>query len=154
MLGTIPAWAELIGLGRQEKSRQDGTMQRTPMLVLKSLAVIALAAAAAASLAALRDWLGDWAALLWTCAVMFFPWVAGLAAGRLLAAPTQAKLAGAVIGVVVVLAPLYAFAAAPLREIPASVYWTLAGPFAALGAVLGATALPVGVRLRAAVSKR
>lgn len=129
-------------------------MQRTAPLALKSLAVVALAAAAAVSLVALRDWLGDWAALLWTCAVMFFPWIAGVAAGRLLAAPTQSKLAGAAIGVVVVVAPLYAFAAAPLREIAPSVYWTLAGPFAALGAILGATALPVGVRLRAAVGKR
>ena len=129
-------------------------MQRTAPLALKSLAVIALAAAAAVSLAALRGWLGDWAALLWTCAVMFFPWIAGVAAGRLLAAPTQAKLAGAAIGLVVVVAPLYAFAAAPLREIETVAYWTLAGPFAALGAILGATAMPVGVRLRIAVSKR
>ena len=129
-------------------------MQRTAPLALKSLAVIALAAAAAVSLAALRDWLGDWAALLWTCAVMFFPWIAGVAAGRLLAAPTQSKLAGAAIGLIVVVAPLYAFAAAPLREIEPGAYWTLAGPFAALGAILGATAMPVGVRLRVAVSKR
>ncbi len=129
-------------------------MQRTTPLALKSLAVIALAAAAAASLAALRDWLGDWAALLWTCAVMFLPWLAGVAAGRRLGAPMQGRLAGAAIGVVVVIAPFYAFAAAPLREVPPNAVWTLAAAFPALAAVLGATSLPVGVRLRAATSKR
>lgn len=129
-------------------------MQRTVPLVFKSLAVVALTVAAAVSLAAMRDWLGDWASLLWTCAVMFFPWLVGVAAGTRLRAPAQGRLAGAAIGVVVVIAPLYAFAAAPFREITPGGYWTLAGPFAGLGAILGATALPVGVRLRVAVSER
>lgn len=123
-------------------------MQRATTLALKSLAVVALAAAAAASLSALRDWLGDWAALLWTCAVMFFPWLAGIAAGRRLAPPAQGKLLGAAIGVVVAVAPSYAFAAIPLREVPPNALWTLAGPFAVLGGALGAMALPVGVRVR------
>ena len=122
--------------------------QRATPLALRSLAVTALAAAAAAVLVVLRDWLGDWAALLWTCAVMFFPWLAGIAAGRRLAAPTPGKLIGAAIGVVVVIAPVYAFAAIPLREVPPNALWTLAGPFAVLGGALGAMALPVGVRVR------
>lgn len=122
--------------------------QRATTLALKSIAVIALAAAAAASLSVLRDWLGDWAALLWTCAVMFFPWLAGIAAGRRLASPAQGKLLGAAIGVVVVVAPGYAFAAIPLREVPPNALWTLAGPFAVLGGALGAMALPVGVGVR------
>ena len=117
-------------------------------LALKSLAVIALAGGAAVSLIVLRDWLGDWAALFWTCAVMLFPWLTGIAAGRRLASPAPAKLLGAAIGVVVVIAPAYAFAAMPLREIPPNALWTLAGPFAVLGGALGAMALPVGVRVR------
>ena len=123
-------------------------MTQLATLALKSLAVIALAGGAAVSLIALRDWLGDWAALLWTCAVMLFPWLTGIAAGRRLAAPVPGKLLGAAIGVVVVIAPAYAFAAAPLREIPPNALWTLAGPFAVLGGALGAMALPVGVRVR------
>lgn len=123
-------------------------MTQLATLALKSLAVIALACAAVVSLIVLRDWLGDWAALLWTCAVMLFPWLTGIAAGRRLAAPAPAKLLGAAIGVVVVIAPVYAFAAAPLREIPPNALWTLAGPFAVLGGALGAMSLPVGVRVR------
>ena len=122
--------------------------QRATTLALKSLAVIALAAASVASLSVLRDWLGDWAALLWMCAVMFFPWLTGIAVGRRLASPAPGKLIGAAIGVVFVVAPVYAFAAIPLREVPPNALWTLAGPFAALGGALGAMALPVGVRVR------
>ena len=122
--------------------------QHATTLALKSIAVVALAAAAAASLSVLRDWLGDWAALLWTCAVMLFPWLTGIAGGRRLASPAPGKLIGAAIGVVVVIAPAYAFAAVPLREVPPNTLWTLAGPFAMLGGALGAMALPVGVRVR------
>ena len=123
----------------------------TTTLVVRSLAIAVLGAATLVSLSALRDWLGDWAALLWMCATMFFPWVAGMAAGRSIGVSTPAKLTGAAIGAVVVIAPLYAFAAMPLRDVPADGdWWTLAGPFAALGAVLGGMALPVGVRVRSA----
>lgn len=123
----------------------------TTTLVVRSLAIAVLGAATLVSLSALRDWLGDWAALLWMCATMFFPWVAGMAAGRSIGVSAPAKLTGAAIGVVVVIAPLYAFAAMPLRDVPAAGdWWTLAGPFAALGAVLGGMALPVGVRVRSA----
>lgn len=123
----------------------------TTTLAVRSLAIVALALAALASLDALRDWLGDWAALLWTCATMFFPWVAGMAAGRRIGVRASAKLTGAAIGIAVVVAPLYAFTAMPLRDVPTEgAWWMLAGPFAMLGAVLGGMALPVGVRVRGA----
>ena len=123
----------------------------TTTLVVRSLAIAALGLATLVSLGALRDWLGDWAALLWTCGTMFFPWVAGMAAGRRIGVDVPAKLTGAAIGIVVVIAPLYAFAAMPLRDVPADGdWWLLAAPFAALGAALGGMALPVGVRVRSA----
>ncbi len=123
----------------------------TTTLVTRSLAIVVLGAATLVSLGALRDWLGDWAALFWTCATMFFPWVAGMAAGHRIGVNAPAKLTGAAIGVIVVIAPLYAFAAMPLRDAPVNGdWWMLAGPFAALGAVLGGMALPVGVRVRSA----
>ncbi len=118
-------------------------------LAVRSLAIAVLALATLVSLGALRDWLGDWAALLWTCGTMFFPWVAGMAVGRRIGVSAPAKLTGAAIGVVVVIAPLYMFAAMPLRDVPTSGdWWMLAVPFGALGAVLGGMALPVGVRVR------
>ena len=118
-------------------------------LVVRSFAVVALGLAAIASLDALRDWLGDWAALLWTCATMFLPWVAGIAIGRRIGVNAGAKLAGAAIGIIIVIAPLYAFAAMPLRDVPdGAAWWTLAGVFTALGAVMGGMSLPVGVRVR------
>ena len=123
----------------------------TGTLAVRSLAIAVLALATLVSLDALRDWLGDWAALLWTCGTMFFPWVAGMAAGRRIGVSAPAKLTGAAIGVVVVIAPLYAFAAMPLRDVPVNGdWWTLAVPFTALAAVLGGMALPVGVRVRSA----
>ena len=123
----------------------------TTTLAVRSLAIAVLGGAALVSLSALRDWLGDWAALFWTCATMFFPWVAGMAAGHRIGVNAPAKLAGAAIGLIVVVAPLYAFTAMPLRDVPADGdRWMLAGPFAALGAVLGGMALPVGVRVRSA----
>ncbi len=123
----------------------------TGTLAVRSLAIAVLALATLVSLDALRDWLGDWAALLWTCGTMFFPWVAGMAVGHRIGVNAPAKLTGAAIGVVVVIAPLYAFAAMPLRDAPTNGdWWMLAGPFGALGAVLGGMALPVGVRVRSA----
>ena len=123
----------------------------TTTLAVRSLAIAVLGGATLMSLSALRDWLGDWAALLWMCATMFFPWVAGMAVGRGIGVTAPARLMGAAIGVIVVIAPLYAFAAMPLRDVPADGdWWMLAGPFAALGAVLGGMALPVGVRVRSA----
>ena len=123
----------------------------TSTLVVRSLAIAVLGAATLVSLGVLRDWLGDWAALFWTCATMFFPWVTGMAVGRRIGVSAPAKLTGAAIGVVVVIAPLYAFAAMPLRDVPANGdWWMLALPFGALGAVLGGMALPVGVRVRSA----
>ncbi|MDE2836080.1 MAG: hypothetical protein OXL97_01020 [Chloroflexota bacterium] len=123
----------------------------TKTLAVRSLAIVVLGIAALVSLRELRDWLGDWAALLWTCATMFFPWVAGMAAGHRIGVDMPAKLTGAAIGFIVVIAPLYAFAAMPLRDVPTSEdWWMLAGLFAALGAVLGGMALPVGVRVRSA----
>ena len=123
----------------------------TGTLAVRSLAIAVLGAATLVSLSALRDWLGDWAALLWTCGTMFFPWVAGMAAGRRIGMDVTAKLTGAAIGIIVVIAPLYAFAAMPLRDAPTGGdWWMLAGLFAALGAVLGGMALPVGVRVRSA----
>ena len=53
----------------------------TTTLAVRSLAIAVLGAAALVSLSALRDWLGDWAALFWDVRTMFFPWVAGMAAG-------------------------------------------------------------------------
>ena len=62
-----------------------------------------------------------------------------------------AKLTGAAIGIIVVIAPLYALAAMPLRDAPKDGdWWMLAVPFTALAAVLGGMALPVGVRVRSA----
>ena len=126
----------------------------TTTLAVRSLAIAVLGAATLVSLGALLDWLGDWVALLWTCGTMFFPWVAGMAVGRRIGVDTPAKLAGAAIGIIVVIAPLYAFAAMPFRDVPTGGgWWTLAGTFAVLGAVLGAMALPVGVRVRSARSR-
>ena len=123
----------------------------TTTLAVRSLAIAVLGAATLVSLSALRDWLGDWAALLWACATMFFPWVAGMAVGRRIGMDATAKLTGAAIGIIVVIAPLYAFAAMPLRDAPTGGdWWTLAVPFTALAAVLGGMALPVGVRVRSA----
>ena len=123
----------------------------TTTLAVRSLAIAVLGLAALVSLSALRDWLGDWAALFWTCATMFFPWVAGMAVGRRIGMDATAKLTGVAIGIIVVIAPLYAFAAMPLRDAPTDGdWWTLAVPFTALAAVLGGMALPVGVRVRSA----
>lgn len=123
----------------------------TGTLAVRSLAIAVLGAATLVSLGALRDWLGDWAALLWTCGTMFFPWAAGMAVGRRIGVDAAAKLTGAAMGVVVVIAPLYAFAAMPLRDVPTNGdWWLLALPFGALGAALGGMALPVGVRVRSA----
>ncbi len=123
----------------------------TGTLAVRSLAIAVLGAATLVSLGALRDWLGDWAALLWTCGTMFFPWVAGMAVGRRIGVDAAAKLTGAAMGVIVVIAPLYAFAAMPLRDVPTNGdWWLLALPFGALGAALGGMALPVGVRVRSA----
>lgn len=123
----------------------------TTTLVVRSLAIAALGAATLVSLSALRDWLGDWAALFWTCGTMFFPWVTGMAAGRRIGVDATAKLTGAAIGIVVVVVPLYAFAAMPLREVPTNGdWWMLVVPFGVLGTVLGGMALPVGVRVRSA----
>lgn len=126
----------------------------TTTLPARSLAIAVLGVATLVSLGALRDWLGDWAALLWTCGTMFFPWVVGMAVGRRIGVDAPAKLAGAAFGIMVVIAPLYTFAAIPLRDVPMNGdWWMLAGPFAALGAVLGGMALPVGVRVRSARSR-
>ena len=123
----------------------------TTTRVVRSIAIAVLGAATLVSLGALRDWLGDWAALFWTCATMFFPWVTGMALGHRIGVSATAKVAGAAIGIIVVIAPLYAFAGMPLRDAPTDgEWWMLAGPFAALGAVLGGMALPVGVRVRSA----
>ena len=121
----------------------------TTTLAVRSLAIAALGLATLVSLGALRDWLGDWAALLWTCAALFFPWITGVAAGRRIGMDATAKLTGAAIGIIVVIVPLYAFAAMPLRDVPTDGgWWMLAAPFTALAAVLGGMALPVGVRVR------
>ncbi len=123
----------------------------TTTLAVRSLAIVVLGAATLVSLGALRDWLGDWAALLWMCGTMFFPWASGMVVGRRIGVNATAKLTGAALGVIVVIAPLYTFAAMPLRDVPANgEWWLLAGPFGALGAVLGGVALPVGVRVRRA----
>ena len=123
----------------------------TTTLAVRSLAIVVLGAATLVSLGALRDWLGDWAALLWMCGTMFFPWASGMAVGRRIGVNATAKLTGAALGVIVVIAPLFAFAAMPLRDVPVDGdWWMLAVVFAALGAVLGGMALPVGVRVRSA----
>ena len=126
----------------------------TTTLAVRSVAIAVLGLATLVSLAALRDWLGDWAALLWTCGTMFCPWVVGMAVGRRMGVDASAKLTGAALGIIVVAAPLYAFAAMPLRDVPTNGdWWLLVGAFAALGAVLGGMALPVGVRVRSSRSR-
>ena len=123
----------------------------TTTLAVRSLAIAVLGLATLVALGELRDWLGDWAALLWMCGTMFFPWIAGMVVGRRIGVDAPAKLVGAAAGIVVVIAPLYAFTAMPLRDVPTDGdWWVLALPFAALGAVLGGMALPVGVRVRGA----
>ncbi len=123
----------------------------TTTLAVRSLAIAVLGLATLVSLAELRDWLGDWAALLWMCGTMFFPWVGGMVVGQRIGVSAPAKLTGAAAGIVVVIAPLYAFTAMPLRDVPADGdWWVLALPFAVLGTVLGGMALPVGVRVRGA----
>ncbi len=117
----------------------------TRALLARSLAVIALAAALLYSISAVNRWTGDWAALLWVCGTLFFPWVAGVAAGRR-ATIRVGKLLGAAIGALIVLVPLIAFAT-PDSPPPEDAR-TIAAVFTLIGAVNGAMSFPVGIRVR------
>ena len=108
-----------------------------------------LAIAAIVSLDALDGWVGDWAAFFWVCGTMFFPWLVGVAVGTKLDG-TPGSLAGAAIGILVVVAPLVVSAATSLQDPPTSSIWILAGLFPLASAVLGGMSLPAGIHVRAA----
>ena len=97
-----------------------------------------------AALPAVDRWVGDWGALFWMASTLFFPWLAGIAAGTRLSV-NVARAAGAVFGGAIVLAPLAAFA-----NLPSDDTAVIAVAFTGVGMVCGAMALPVGIRLRSA----
>ena len=125
------------------------TAESKTTLAVRSVGVVGLAIAAIVSLDALDGWVGDWAAFFWVCGTMFFPWLVGVAVGTKLDG-TPGSLAGAAIGVLVVVAPLVVSAATSLQDPPTSSIWILAGLFPLASAVLGGMSLPAGIHVRAA----
>ncbi len=85
--------------------------------------------------------------MLWVCGTLFFPWLAGIAAGGRVSIATG-KLIGGAIGILAVAAPLIVFAATPLAGPPAADARIIATVFTAVGAINGAMAFPVGIRVR------
>ena len=119
----------------------------TKRTVWGSLAVLAMTAAGIVSIDVLDDWVGDWGTPLWIASGFFFPFVAGIAwgAGGL---GVRGRLAGAVGGAAVVLAPSvgYALVEGPdLAELRLPLLWAL---FTPLAMAQGAIALPVGASAR------
>ena len=125
------------------------TAESKTTLAVRSVGVVGLAIATIVSLDALDGWVGDWAAFFWVCGTMFFPWLVGVAVGTKLDG-TPGSLAGAAIGILVVVAPLVVSAATSLQDPPTSSIWILAGLFPLASAVLGGMSLPAGIHVRAA----
>ncbi len=125
------------------------TKLATRALLVRSLAAAALGVGVLYSIAAVDRWTGDWTALLWVCATLFFPWLGGVAAARKISIGAG-KLIGASIGAVLVLGPLAAFARPDGPT--SSDLAVIATVFTVIGAVNGAMAFPVGIRVRAARS--
>ena len=125
------------------------TAESKTTLAVRSVGVVGLAIATIVSLDALDGWVGDWAAFFWVCGTMFFPWLVGVAVGTKLDG-TPGRLAGAAMGILIVVAPLVVSAATSLQDPPTSSIWILAGLFPLASAVLGGMSLPVGIHVRAA----
>ena len=123
------------------------TKLTTRTLALRSIAIAALAAGLLFSITAVDRWTGDWAAMLWVCGTLFFPWLAGIAAGGRVSI-TTGKLLGGAIGLLTVAGPLIVFAATPLAGPPVDDARIIATVFTAVGAINGAMAFPVGIRVR------
>ena len=116
----------------------------TRTLLVRSAAAVALGAGLLYSIAIVNRWTGDWGALLWVCATLFFPWVAGMLAGRRTSIGAG-KLLGAAMGALLVLGPLAALA----ERLPSADFAAIAALFTTVGAANGAMAFPVGMRLHA-----
>ncbi len=91
--------------------------------------------------------------MLWVCGTLFFPWVAGIATGGRVSI-TTGKLLGGAIGILTVATPLVVFVATPLAGPPAADARIIATVFTAVGAINGAMAFPVGIRVRSAKESR
>ena len=135
--GTIPT---------EDRLGMETTESKTT-LAIRSVGVVGLGIAALISLDALDAWVGDWAAFFWVCGTMFIPWLVGIAVGTKLDG-TPGRIAGAAIGVLVVVTPLAISAATSLQNPPTSSIWILAGLFPLASAVLGGMSLPVGIHVR------
>ena len=122
-------------------------------LTIRSIAAAALAVGLLVSIAAVNRWTGDWATMLWVCGTLFFPWVAGIATGGRVSIATG-KLLGGAIGILTVATPLIVFAATPLAGPPAADARIIATVFTVVGAINGAMAFPVGIRVRSAKESR
>lgn len=115
----------------------------TRTLIARSLAAAALGAGLLYSIVIVERQTGDWGALLWVCATLFFPWVAGIIAGRRMSIGAG-KLIGAAMGALLVLGPLAALA----EDLPSADFAAIAIVFTTVGAANGAMSFPVGIRVR------
>ena len=97
----------------------------------------------------LNDWIGDVGALLWISAGYFFPFLSGIAVGPA-ASGLPGRIAGALVGALVVVAPIVGYLLVKdQRAFAISVPLT----FIPLALAQGAIAMPVGVAVRSRRSR-
>jgi hypothetical protein len=119
----------------------------TKRTVLGTSAVAGMTLLAAVSIDILNQWTGDLGAVLWISAGFFVPFVTGVVWGPG-GLGILGRIAGAVIGAVIVLAPGigYVLVERPdLSELRLPLLW---GLFTPLGIAQGTIALPVGASAR------
>ena len=121
--------------------------RKPSVLLLKSVGVFVLAAGLVYALGILHAWVGDWAALLWVCGTLFFPWTAGVALGSRIGEKAGWTVGGA-IGAAAALGPLALFAGTALEGPPAADLRLLSLIFTPVAAVNGAMGFPVGANVR------
>jgi uncharacterized membrane protein len=115
----------------------------TQRRILGTLAVAVMAALALGTVDILNDWIGDWGTPLWIAGAFFIPFVVGIAwgAGGL---GTAGRVAGALVGAAVVLAPGLGYAIIEDPDLTAQRLPMLWALFTPLAMAQGAITLPVG----------
>ena len=109
-----------------------------------TIVVLVMGALAVVAINGLNDWVGDVGALLWISAGYFFPFVSGIAIGPA-ASGLNGRLVGAVIGGIVVVAPIVGYL---LVKDERAFALSVPLSFFPLALAQGAISMPVGASVR------
>ncbi len=115
--------------------------------VLSAVAVVLMGAATFIVLDNANPWAGDWVTPTWVLGGFFVPFVAGITLGRA-AAGSRGNIAGALLGIAVVVLPGLAYLSTGERGYSEHNMRVFYAAFLPLAMAEGAITMPVGVAAR------